>query len=201
MLHGAWAAYCAGSLPVAAAVVAADGTLVARARNRRHEQAAPRGQLANTRIAHAEVNALAQLPTDADYSSLALYSNVEPCCLCMGAALQTGLGQVHYAWADAYAGAAAMTVPNLQVQRRPVVVRGPGPPEASLVTAALLACHYVLVRPDHLDVAEVWVRGDPQFLLRVRTTGLAELVAQAAAAGAPAADVLPTLTERLLARS
>ncbi|MCK9893010.1 hypothetical protein [Frankia sp. AgB32] len=48
------------------------------------------GQLAGSRIAHAEVNALAQLPMGS-FADHELYTSVEPCCLCMGAALQTGI--------------------------------------------------------------------------------------------------------------
>jgi tRNA(Arg) A34 adenosine deaminase TadA len=60
----AWQAYVAGSPPVGAVVVDGDGTVVARGRSRRAERHAPANQLAGSRLAHAELNALAALPTD-----------------------------------------------------------------------------------------------------------------------------------------
>jgi tRNA(Arg) A34 adenosine deaminase TadA len=85
------------------------------------------GQLVNSRIAHAEINALAQLacPRGVSFQDHVLFTNVEPCCLCMGAALQTGVGVLHYAWRDPYAGAAtSMVVRNPQISRRSFTVVG-----------------------------------------------------------------------------
>jgi tRNA(adenine34) deaminase len=58
----AWEAFRAGSRPVGAVLVDATGRPVATGRNRSQEPAGPPGQLAGTAIAHAEINALAQLP-------------------------------------------------------------------------------------------------------------------------------------------
>ncbi len=60
-LELAWQAFCAGTTPVGAVVLNAEGIVVAEARGRRYETAAPPGQLAGSHVAHAEVNALAQL--------------------------------------------------------------------------------------------------------------------------------------------
>jgi tRNA(adenine34) deaminase len=60
----AWESFVAGSPPVGAVVVAPDGSVVARGRSRRSESMAPHNQLAGSRLAHAEVNALAQLSPD-----------------------------------------------------------------------------------------------------------------------------------------
>ncbi|HZC30041.1 MAG TPA: hypothetical protein VE261_00890, partial [Gaiellaceae bacterium] len=56
-LELAWEAYLAGTIPVGSAVVASDGTVVARGRNRIFD---PSGRgLSGSRLAHAEVDALA----------------------------------------------------------------------------------------------------------------------------------------------
>ncbi|UFQ13883.1 MULTISPECIES: hypothetical protein [Streptomyces] len=49
----AWEAFGAGSRPVGAALLDADGTVVACGRNRREEATAPPGRLALPRIAEA----------------------------------------------------------------------------------------------------------------------------------------------------
>ena len=59
--HLAWEAFAAGTIPVGAVVVDEAGRIVAEGRNRIFNDAAPARQLAATRLAHAELNALAQL--------------------------------------------------------------------------------------------------------------------------------------------
>lgn len=68
--------FVAGSPTVGAVVVAQDGSIVSRGRNRRAELDAPVGQLAGSRLSHAEVNALAQLPVESD-RQLALLVTLE----------------------------------------------------------------------------------------------------------------------------
>jgi tRNA(adenine34) deaminase len=60
-LQEGWAAFCAGNPPVGAVITGPDGAVVASGRSRRHDQGGPAGQLAGTSLAHAEVNACAQL--------------------------------------------------------------------------------------------------------------------------------------------
>lgn len=66
----AWEAYRAGSLPVGAVVVDSSSEPVGQARSTRHEDIQVPNQLANTRIAHAEVNALAQLPCKGSFQGM-----------------------------------------------------------------------------------------------------------------------------------
>jgi tRNA(Arg) A34 adenosine deaminase TadA len=139
----AWEAFCARTTPIGAVVLDGTGHLVARARCRRADSGPVPGQLSDTRIAHAEVNVLAQLPFGRDYADHELYATVEPCCLCMGAAIQTGVGAVHYAWADAYAGAAScLTVDNPQVRRKALSVHEPPGGTVSWLAGLLVAVHY-----------------------------------------------------------
>jgi hypothetical protein len=68
-----WEAYDAGTIPVGAVVVDETGAIVSRGRNRifdeQHE-----GQLAGSRLADAEVNALIGLPAGRHYHDWTLYS-------------------------------------------------------------------------------------------------------------------------------
>ena len=77
----AWKAFGAGSIPVGAVVVDESGSVVARGRTRIFETTAAPGQLAGTRLAHAEVNALAQLLPSKRLDRSTLYTTVEPCAL------------------------------------------------------------------------------------------------------------------------
>ncbi|MET9906468.1 nucleoside deaminase [Streptomyces sp. NPDC006476] len=96
----AWEALQAGSRPVGAVVVDRGGRVVAVGRNRSQESVAPPGQLAGTNIAHAEINALAQLPARGDTDGHRLYTTLEPCLLCSSALIHSPIRHVVYAAPD-----------------------------------------------------------------------------------------------------
>ena len=122
----AWEAHAAGTVPVGAVVVDADGTILARGRNRIFEPDAPPSQLAHSRLAHAEVNALAQLGVERTYGDCVLYTTLEPCPLCVGAASISRLPLVCFAAPDVYSGGAGLQHVELPVPRQlRVAVEGP----------------------------------------------------------------------------
>ena len=85
-----WEAYRAGTIPVGAVVVDERGEIVSHGRNRIFDD--PHGgQLARTRLAHAEINALAPLPATRRYEGFTLYSALEPCHMCLSAAIATAV--------------------------------------------------------------------------------------------------------------
>lgn len=98
-LQEGWAAFCTGNPPVGAVITGADGTVVASGRSRRHDHGGPAGQLAGTSLAHAEVNACAQM-RPGRYGDHVLWVTLQPCPLCSAAAMSTGIGQVRYLAAD-----------------------------------------------------------------------------------------------------
>lgn len=60
-------------------------------------------------IDHAEIVALRRLPDkmpelNSDVSKFTLYSTLEPCLMCMGAILISGIGRIVYAYEDAMGG-------------------------------------------------------------------------------------------------
>lgn len=169
VLELAWEAFMGGSTPIGALVVDAAGHVVAEGRGRRLEHEAVLGQLSGARIAHAEVNALAQLPTASSYASHTLYASVEPCSMCMGAVLQTGIGRLIYAWADPYAGAArCMKIDNPQTARRSLRVEGPVNAVASRLSGLLCFVHYQRDRAALPHVTEVLERGQEELAALAR---------------------------------
>ena len=84
------AALDAGDAPIGAVVGQADGTVVARGRNRSKTGA--------DRLLHAETQALHALAdTDVSRDGLVLVSTLEPCAMCLGAATEAGLHAALYA--------------------------------------------------------------------------------------------------------
>ncbi len=66
-LELAWGSFCAHTTPVGAVVLNSSDVIVAEGRGRRYEKTGPPRQLASTHVAHAELNALAQLGADRHY--------------------------------------------------------------------------------------------------------------------------------------
>jgi tRNA(Arg) A34 adenosine deaminase TadA len=177
----AWEAYRAGSLPIGAVVLDGSGVPVGQGRSTRHEDIAVPGQLSNTRIAHAEVNALARLPCRGSFLDHVLYTNVEPCCLCMGAALQTGVGALHYGWRDHYGGAAtSMVVRNPQIGRRAITVVGPTDDVVEAVTGLLITCHYFYRRPGRGAASVAWREERPDLVTLAARPAVASAISRAA---------------------
>jgi tRNA(Arg) A34 adenosine deaminase TadA len=126
-LELAWESYCAHTTPVGAVVLAPDGTIAAEGRGRRYEPVTVDRQLSHTRIAHAELNALAVLPPTRRYEDHLLLTTLEPCCMCLGAAVQSTITTVHYAAPDPFGGSAHLTIDTPQARQRPLTLHGPVP--------------------------------------------------------------------------
>lgn len=128
-LEEAWAAYRAGSVPIGAAYVDRDGWVRLRGRNRSGEEAAPRPFVCASRVAHAEVNVLAQVPaaSHAEMATGVLYTTLEPCPMCFGAALMVGVRQIRYGARDRWAGAANLQAASPYVASKDMRILGPEP--------------------------------------------------------------------------
>lgn len=136
-LAEAWRAYRAGSLPIGAAYAAADGQIELRGRNRMHEDEAPQGHLCGTRVAHAEIDVLSQVPADS-FDAMKqgrLYTTLEPCPMCFGAAVMTGVREIRFGARDLWAGAANLAQASPYIARKGMRLIGP---EASVQTVSLV---------------------------------------------------------------
>lgn len=157
-LELAWDAYRAGTIPVGAVVVDGAGAAVAAARNRIFE---PHDGLAGTRLAHAEVLALAHLPSSARYDDHALYSSLEPCAYCAGAALHSTVGAVRWLAADPWAGGYSASVPPRFRTRAPAL-DGPQDGPATLLSAALNVAFWLRqARPNAPALVESFAAATP----------------------------------------
>lgn len=127
-LELAWQSFLAGTTPVGAVITDPAGMIVAEGRGRRYEQpGGDRQQLAYCHVAHAEINALAGLPPTHHYEDHILFTTLEPCCMCLGAAVQATITDLRFAGRDPYGGAAGLTIDTPQARRRPIAVTGPLP--------------------------------------------------------------------------
>ncbi|HEY2550714.1 MAG TPA: nucleoside deaminase [Streptosporangiaceae bacterium] len=195
-LELAWEAFCAGTAPVGAVVVDASGSVVAQGRCRRHDTSPTAGQLAGTAIAHAELNALAQLPAGRHYPDHTLLTTLEPCVMCHGAALQAGVGGLMYAAADPYAGTGRLDFGTPQSRYSRLRVAGPVPDERGDL-AALLHIAWSLRSPAGPQVAAALHAGLPDLTRLAERLSVRLLLAGAVARQASLAEVRSALRSDL----
>jgi tRNA(Arg) A34 adenosine deaminase TadA len=124
-LEQAWQSFLAGTTPVGAVVTDSVGEIVTEGRGRRYENTDAGRQLSYCHIAHAEINALALLPPGRHYEDHLLLTTLEPCCMCLGAAVQATITRLHFAGRDPYGGASGLVIDTPQALRRPLAVTGP----------------------------------------------------------------------------
>lgn len=153
----AWAAYVAGTIPVGAVVIDPYGVIAAQAHNRIFDAAdPPRRQLAGSWLAHAELNAIAQI--DAERSKAAegwaVYSTWEPCPLCAGAITVAFRGRitVGYACRDPISSGLRVLTETAIGRRRQWQVQQLGGPFA-IFAELLLAVYCVETSPTSLTAA------------------------------------------------
>ena len=161
-----WEAYRAGTMPVGAVVADPTGAVVTRGRNRILDVPYD-GQLARTRLAHAEVNALAGLPVETTHEDLTLYSALEPCHLCLSAAISVRVGAVSYAAPDPYGGAVGKLLPSQDHLAHPIVVDGPLGRPGGRLAELLHVAHHLWLLPEG-KVVRYYARERPDVVAAAR---------------------------------
>jgi tRNA(adenine34) deaminase len=139
-LEEAWAAYCAGSIPVGAVVADADGQILTRGRNRAYERDGAVEWRKVSPLAHAEVEALAGLDyAHVDPHACVLFTSQEPCPLCLGALYMSGVREIRFAGRDPYAGSTDLLGTTPYLRRKPIRVVPPAWPLMEIVVSAVTA--------------------------------------------------------------
>jgi tRNA(adenine34) deaminase len=167
----AWEAMVEGTTPVGSVVINTDGRIVTWGRGRRYVRDIARGQLSYSHLAHAELNALAQLPPTHRYEDLTVLTTLEPCILCVGAAVMATVGRVEYAGADPYAGAAHLQLENAHTTRLMPQIVGPDIGPLGTIGALLHYAFYLERNPDGV-VANAYRQNLPDFVREVDETGI-----------------------------
>jgi tRNA(adenine34) deaminase len=154
-----WEAYTAGTIPIGAVIVDEEDRVVAVARNRILDRSPVTHQIYGHKLAHAEINAIlqvdeAQHPGIRDYT---LYTAMEPCPLCIGAAVMGNIRHIVYAAADRYAGATCLCDAMEYMARRNIAVEGPFEPMQTF-EVALQTCYELETRPEtaHYIASTAW---------------------------------------------
>ena len=137
----AWEAHRQGTVPIAAVITNETGEIVAAAKNQidiKNE-----GLISNHTLAHAEINAILMLPDDKypDLRKFTLYTNVEPCYLCFGAIVMSGIRNVKYAQRDPWAGAVEINGTTNYLRYKNIAFEGPFPELERVSLIAMQLCY------------------------------------------------------------
>jgi tRNA(Arg) A34 adenosine deaminase TadA len=138
-LELAFATLCGGGLACGSVITDAAEVIVAEGRNRAYDPPGGEGVLQGNPLAHAELNALAEIPTAYDLAGCTLWSSQQPCSMCRGAIEFVGLGQVRFLAADPAFVGTAQAATGVPLSQAAV------PPEWPLV-ANVLFLHNIIVR-------------------------------------------------------
>ncbi|HEY3108810.1 MAG TPA: nucleoside deaminase [Chloroflexota bacterium] len=196
-LEEAWASYCAGSVPIGAAVADAGGRIVARGRNRIFESEANGRTLHGHSLSHAEMNALIVLDHAAvDPRTCVLYASTEPCPLCTGAVRMYRLGEVRYLARDPAAGSIALLDASPFMRLGEVRVVHPARRDVEAVVAALHV-EWSLRTGRATRIVAGWEELLPEAVVIGRSALASGELASLAASAQPAALVIDRLAASL----
>ena len=148
-LELAYQSLAGGGLAVGSVLTDVDGRILAEGRNRAYDPPGGPDALQGTPLAHAELNALAAVPTGRELGTDTLWSTQEPCSMCAAAAAFVGVGRVCYLAPDPWALAARPV-------RGPAEVETIGPMDGGWLVAANLFFLYGIAAArgtDHPTVA------------------------------------------------
>ena len=127
-MRQALTAYSHGSAPIGAVIISEDGEVVATGRN----------NFSNDRLAHAETEALRNIPPTAEKRKCVIYTTMEPCPMCTGAIRMTQLKAIHLAARDPAAGSTVLLNASEFMRRFPCTVHSPSDSMLEFANIALV---------------------------------------------------------------
>lgn len=113
-----WEAYRNGSIPIGAVIVSNEGEIISRGRNMIGEDIKEPNILSGSKIAHAEINAI--YSSKQGFKNAVIYSSMEPCIMCFGAIVMSGIKEINYAARDGIAG--GTNLKNNYIRKRDVKI-------------------------------------------------------------------------------
>jgi tRNA(Arg) A34 adenosine deaminase TadA len=159
----AWKSLAGGTIGVGSVITDPDGKFIARGRNRVYDQPGGDGILQGNRLAHAEMNALAEVPTNESLADCTLWSTQQPCVLCTAASVMCFVGTVRFLAADPFfAGIERMPELNEFLDRYWPNYEGPTADDRWAVAAMLFQLYAAAANNPSGEVMEANRRVEPE---------------------------------------
>ena len=187
----AWESCSSGTFGCGAVITDAAGSVVAEGRNRVFDEPSGEYPIEGTRLAHAEMNALARVPSGVALDDCTLWSSLEPCLMCLASALLSRVGEIRYLAADSlWDGVERLPSLNAFVDGQWPLHHEPHDREWA-VFARALALHMLASRQSVGSQALAATdRSEPATAALVRRWVADRTLADLASAGAPVTEVL-----------
>jgi tRNA(adenine34) deaminase len=191
----AWESWRSGCFGIGA-VATRDDAIVARGRNRILEPKAIPGTLADTTIAHAEMNVLASLSWG--QSDIVLTTTLEPCLMCASTIVQAGVREVRFAGTDPLFHDVTAAIDQLAFAKRHDPVERQGPIDGGLGRfGALLPLTFQAFWFPDSPVLDANAESDPDLVEFARELTASGALVAIKDDGGSTLDVLETLWSRL----
>jgi tRNA(Arg) A34 adenosine deaminase TadA len=159
----AWKSLIGGTIGVGSVVTDAEGVIIARGRNRVYDPPGGDGLLQGNRLAHAEMNALAEVSTDYSLADCTLWSTQQPCVLCSAAAVMSFVGNVRFlAFDPVFSGIERMPDLNDWLDRYWPNYEGPTGDDRWVVSAMLFQLYAAASKNPTGEVMEENRRVEPE---------------------------------------
>lgn len=169
----------AGSLGISAVVTTSDGEIISRGRNQLFDEHPSVNVVKMSSVAHAEINALANIPkTYQRNKSLLLYTTVEPCPMCLGAIVMSNIRHVYIGSRDNWASCTDVLTTHAYLKNKNIQLYFPN---LSQIEHLFLTLHaYSVIKNANIDLEHrilttwrnvsntaienaIWLTCDPHF--------------------------------------
>lgn len=198
VFRSAWASCTMGTVGVGCAILNEDGQIISSARNATRGSGDSDLPIAGTYVAHAEINALARIPTERNLDQCTLVTSILPCLMCAGAAVMAHVGYVRYLTADPLFPDFLTLREVGEIARRQWPVYQEAPQNEWTVLALILSAHSKAVtKPDGL-VMSTYDLLEPEAAGLLRRIARREVFTRGARDGADIPEVLAEIWDDLL---
>lgn len=190
VLELAWASCLAGTTGVGAVILDRSMSIIASGCNATRSCSRMGMPIESSYVAHAEINALARIPTDVSLKECLVLTSLMPCVMCAGAMVMAHVGAVRYIGPDPLFRelATLATLNEFVGEQWPVYEAGPDD-EWAIIAMFLGAHSKAVTKPNGPTIAAL-DRHEPEVAELLREARRNGVVADAAALGTSLSDFL-----------
>ncbi len=187
----AWESCSSGTFACGAVITDPHGNVVAEGRNRVFNEPSGEYPLEGTALAHAEMNALARVPSGVALNDCTLWSSLEPCLMCLSSALLSSVGEIRFLAPDPlWDGVEGLPALNAFVERRWPLHHEPHDGEWAVLGMTFAQHLFAFWQPVNSQALAAHELGEPETAALVRRLVTDRTLVDLASSGAAVEQVL-----------